>query len=125
MRPDAIRHPSRATLFAAAALVAWLAVAPARSQQPPRLEPLPEAPPPPRMTIDPSTEPAVTIIQRGADRVEEFRIRGRLYMVRVTPPGGVPYVLIDQRGDGQFGPPTSGPADAHNLSVPMWVIGTF
>ena len=47
------------------------------------------------------------------------------YVVRVTPPGGTPYLLIDQKGDGQFSSPTQGPADAHNLSVPMWVIGTF
>lgn len=107
------------------ALVVALALPGAWAQPAQRLEPLPEVPPPPRMSIDPSTEPSVTIIQRGRDKVEEFRIRGRLYMVRVTPSGGVPYVLIDQKGDGQFAPPTSGPADAHNLSVPMWVIGTF
>jgi len=51
--------------------------------------------------------------------VEEFRIKGRLYMVRVTPPHGRPYYLVDQRGDGVFTPvdsPTS------ILSVPQWVI---
>ena len=93
--------------------------------QGPKLEPLPEVPPPPRMSIDPTLEPQITILQRGGDKVEEFRMRGRLYMVRVTPPGGTPYVLIDQKGDGQFSSPTQGPADAYNLSVPMWVIGTF
>jgi len=89
------------------------------------VEPLADVPPPPRMAIDPTLEPQITIIQRGGDKVEEFRMRGRLYMVRVTPPGGTPYLLIDQKGDGQFSTPTQGPADAHNLSVPMWVIGTF
>ncbi|MBL8385325.1 MAG: DUF2782 domain-containing protein [Burkholderiales bacterium] len=92
---------------------------------PARLEPLPEAPPPPRMAIDPALEPQITIRQRGNDKIEEFRVNGRLYMVRVTPPGGTPYVLIDHKGDGQFSQPSHGPADAHNLSVPMWVIRSF
>ena len=96
-----------------------------QGNQPRNLEPLQEAPPPPRMAIDPAMEPQITIRQRGTDKIEEFRIGGKLYMVRVTPPGGTPYVLIDQKGDGQFAAPAQGPADAHNLSVPMWVIGTF
>jgi hypothetical protein len=107
----------------------WLALLVAcgahAQQGPGKLEPLPEVPPPPRMSIDPAMEPQITIRQRGNDKIEEFRIGGKLYMVRVTPPGGTPYVLIDQRGDGQFASPAQGPADAHNLSVPMWVIGTF
>ncbi|MFN0164502.1 MAG: DUF2782 domain-containing protein [Burkholderiales bacterium] len=117
--------PSWSALSRVLALVVALALPAAWAQPAQRLEPLPDVPPPPRMSIDPSAEPTVTIIQRGREKVEEFRIRGRLYMVRVTPPGGVPYVLVDQKGDGQFAAPTSGPADAHNLSVPMWVIGTF
>ena len=89
-----------------------------------KLEPLLDVPPP-RMAIDPALEPQITIRERSGDKIEEFRIRGRLYMIRVTPPGGTPYVLLDQKGDGQFSSPTQGPADAHNVSVPMWVIGTF
>lgn len=99
--------------------------APAQQSAPPKLEPLPEAPPPPRLAIDPALEPEVRIIRRGDDKVEEFRIKGQLYMVRVTPPGGTPYVLIDAKGDGQFVSPSQGPADAHTLSVPMWVIKSF
>jgi len=106
--------------------LAMLLVAGAHAQQGPgKLEPLQEVPPPPRMSIDPAAEPQITIRQRGTDKIEEFRIGGKLYMIRVTPPGGTPYVLIDQRGDGQFATPAQGPSDAHNLSVPMWVIGTF
>lgn len=115
--------------FLAAALAGLFATCAAAQQsgQPGKLEPLPEAPPaPPRMAIDPALEPDIRIIDRGGDKIEEFRVRGKLYMVRVTPRGGgTPYVLIDQKGDGQFATPAQGPADAHNLSVPMWVIGTF
>ena len=76
---------------------------PTAAQQPPKLEPLPEAPPPPAMQADnPADEPQVTIKRRGEDKVEEFRNRGKLCMVRVTPPHGVPYYLVDQSGDGSL-----------------------
>ena len=116
----------KAKIFSAIVSALFIAgVQAQQSGQTGRLEPLPEVPAPPRMAIDPALEPEIRILQRGSDKIEEFRVRGRLYMVRVTPPGGTPYVLIDQKGDGQFSSPSQGPADAHNLSVPMWVIGTF
>jgi hypothetical protein len=111
--------------FASVGLAALLAAGAEAQQGAGQLEPLQDVPPPPRMTIDPALEPQITIRQRGTDKIEEFRVGGKLYMIRVTPPGGTPYVLIDQKGDGQFATPAQGPADAHNLSVPMWVIGTF
>ena len=111
--------------LASVGLAALLAAGAQAQQGAGKLEPLQDIPPPPRMTIDPAMEPQITIRQRGADKIEEFRVGGKLYMIRVTPPGGTPYVLIDQKGDGQFATPAQGPADAHNLSVPMWVIGTF
>lgn len=96
------------------------------AQQPPKLEPLPDVPPPPpQMQIDPALEPEVKTFKRGEDKVEEFRVKGKLYMIRVTPSHGVPYVLVDNNGTGKFGVPSQGPADAHSISVPMWVIGTF
>ena len=118
-----IRPLSRKTLATLALLLA--ASAAAQQSRPPGLEPLPADALPPQVRIDPSLEPAITIIQRGGDKIEEFRVRGRLYMVRVTPPGGTPYVLIDHQGDGKFASPAQGPADAHGISVPLWVIGTF
>jgi hypothetical protein len=44
----------------------------------------------------------VTITKRGENQVEEFRIGGQLYMMKITPPHGVPYYLIDEKGDGHF-----------------------
>ena len=113
-----------ALLRARYALFAVLPITSALAQQPPGLEPLPEIPPPPQMQIDPKLEPSVTTLRRGEDKVEEFRVNGKLYMIRVTPPHGVPYVLIDHNGTGDFGP-SHGPTDGRNVSVPMWVIGTF
>jgi len=90
---------------------------------PPGLQPLPEPPPPPPgHELDPALEPQVTIIKRGTDTVEEYRIGGRLYMVKVTPPSGRPYYLIDHRGDGMFSRQESFDS---GIRVPMWVIRTF
>lgn len=96
---------------------------PLAAQQPPKLEPLPEPPPPPPgVALDPALEPQVTITKRGEDRVEEYRVNGRLYAMKVTPPHGVPYFLIDTNGDGSMVRRDS--LDS-GLRVPQWVIGTF
>lgn len=103
-------------------ILLFAVTAPVAAQQSPRLEPLPEPPPPPPGMADESFEPQVTIIRRGEDEVTEYRIKGRLYMVKVTPPHGVPYYLVDQKGDGVMVPyRDASPA----LSVPMWVIGSW
>ncbi|HET9047741.1 MAG TPA: DUF2782 domain-containing protein [Chiayiivirga sp.] len=54
-------------------------------------------------TDDPSQAPAVTISRRdNGDTVEEYRQDGRLYMVKVTPPNGISYTLMDTNGDGRL-----------------------
>ena len=103
-------------------LLALLALS-AYAQQPPTLQPIPEPPPPPAgMQPDPALEPQVTISKRGEDKVEEFRINGKLYMIRVTPPHGKSYYLIDEKGDGRMSRQES--LDT-GLRVPMWVIHSF
>ncbi len=107
------------------AIIAALCIAlPAAAQNPPpKLEPIPEPPPPPPgYEPDPALEPQVTILQRGEDKVEEYRIKGKLYMVKVTPSHGRPYYLIDSKGDGSFSRQES--LDS-GLRVPMWVIKEF
>ena len=104
-------------------ILAMLLALPAAAQQAPAgLQPLPEPPPPPPGIVDPSLEPQVTITKRGEDRVEEYRVNGKLYMLKVTPPHGTPYYLIDQKGDGLM---TRQDTLDTGLRVPMWVIGTF
>lgn len=108
-------------------LLLYLPAGLALAQQPPNLEPLPkdQVPPPPQIKAEPGTEPVITTTKRGEDTVEEFRIGGRLFMIRVTPPNAPPYVLMDNDGAGTF-TPSAGPADnVSNLRVPMWVIGHF
>ncbi len=83
-----------------------------------------EPPPPPAMqAFDPSLEPQVTIRQTPAGTEQEYRIRGKLYMVKVVPQaGGEPYYLIDQQGDGKFVRADNvGPS----VQPPMWVVHTF
>lgn len=101
--------------------IACLVVAPAWAQEKPRLEPLPHIPPPPGM-VDPELEPQITITRKGEDKVEEFRIKGRLYMIRVTPPHGKPYYLVDTRGDGLM---RRYDDLSPNFMVPLWVIHQF
>jgi hypothetical protein len=110
-------------LLVTIALLLFAFAAASQDQRPPGLQPVPEPPPPPPgMEPDPALEPSVTIIKRGEDQVEEFRLNGKLYMIKVTPPHGRPYYLIDRTGGGAMvrmdviDPP---------LSVPMWVIKTF
>lgn len=66
-------------------------------------------------------EPEVTITTKGADRHEEYRVAGRLYMVKVSPKNGRPYYLIDNEGKGDFVKSDFQP----RVSPPMWVIKRF
>jgi hypothetical protein len=79
--------------------------------------------PPALMPLDDDMEPQVTIRQREGAIVEEYRLNGRLYKIKVIPLRGEPYILVDHRGDGSF-VPAEGPGTP-GLSVPQWVIGTF
>jgi len=98
-------------------------IAQGETPPPPELQPLPEPPPPPPgYEPEPALEPQVTILKRGEDTVEEYRINGRLYMVKVTPPHGTPYYLIDRQGDGVFHRQDN--LD-EGVRPPMWVIFTF
>ena len=56
------------------------------ADRPGNLQPIPDPPPPPPgFELDPALEPQITIIKRGTDTVEEYRVGGKLYMLKVTP----------------------------------------
>ncbi|MDR0529880.1 MAG: DUF2782 domain-containing protein [Zoogloeaceae bacterium] len=89
------------------------------------LLPLPDVPPPPtdiRPFDEGVEEPQVTIRREERGTVEEYRIHGRLFKIKVIPEAGLPYYLIDNDGDGHF--ETHAPTDPEP-GLPMWVIGTF
>ena len=87
-----------------------LALLAAKQTPPADLQPLPEVPPPPaEYTPPPPTgladedlEPEVKIIKRNDAVIHEYRINGRLYMVRVEPRVGPPYYLYDRDGNGSL-----------------------
>ena len=82
-----------------------------------------EPPPPPPMTAEDSVdEPQVTIIKQTEQTVEEYRIGGKLYMIKITPKHGAPYYLVDDRGDGKFARQES--LDS-GFRVPRWTIKSF
>lgn len=109
----------RKFLIAALAVLSFNALA---QNRPADLRPLPAPPPPPIGMTDDVLEPQVTIVKRGDDKVEEFRVNGKLYMQKITPPHGVPYVLIDERGDGNW---ARRDITDSGLRVPQWVIRTW
>ena len=104
-------------------VLALLAVSlPLAAQQPPKLEPLPEIPPPPPgVSSEQPGEPPVRIHPGGGDQVEEQLIDGRR-VVRVTTPLGQEYYLIEDLGDG---PGLRNESLDHGVRVPLWVIRRF
>lgn len=92
--------------------------------RPPGTTTLDEPPPPPAIVqTDPALEPEVTVRTESEQTVHEYRIKGKLYMQRVTPKGGRPYVLMDHKGDGTF---TKQDNTLDNgVRVPQWVLLEF
>jgi len=101
----------------------------ATKRQPPAAT-VPTPPPPPENYNPPAApelpdagqpEPEVTITTKGTEIHEEYRLNGRLYMIKVIPKKGKPYYLIDQEGSGQFRR-----SDFESrISIPTWVIKRF
>jgi hypothetical protein len=111
---DTIMRKLLISLLLAAAL-------PALAQTPPRLEPLPAPPPPPPGMTD-EDGPRVNIPVQREDKVEEVRQNGRVVMMKVTPPNGLPYYLVDTTGNGNW---MRREGLDPGISVPMWTIKTF
>lgn len=88
---------------------------------PPGLGELPAPlPPPDPVEHDEELEPEITIIQRKDSTIEEYRLNGRLYMIKVTPVVGKPYYFVDRDGDGLM---ESRMSELYNpLRVPQWLI---
>jgi uncharacterized protein DUF2782 len=89
----------------------------AGNSNPGGLEPVPEPPelPDPLETGE-NIEPVVTIIHKEDAVIEEYRINGALYKIKVTPAIGPPYYyIVDSNGGRQ----------RHELDqdiVPQWVL---
>jgi hypothetical protein len=92
--------------------------------RPADLQPLEEAQSPPNTldsADDSALEPQITIRKKGKETVEEYRINGELYMMKITPEHGVAYYM--HKEDQSGGWLNDGPNPP--LSVPKWVIFRF
>jgi hypothetical protein len=93
------------------------------AQTPPRLEPLPDVPPPPPALREAGVDdPRVLIQRQEGDRIEEYRQGGRVVMLRVTPRDGPPYYLVDNTGNGNW---MRRDSLDDGVRVPMWTVITF
>ncbi|SFK12797.1 DUF2782 domain-containing protein [Methylophaga sulfidovorans] len=66
-----------------------------------------------------SMEPDINIIQEDDRMVEEYRMNGQLYMIKVTPSVGKPYYLMDSDGDGSL---ETKSFDLQSEVVPNWIL---
>jgi len=108
-------------------ILAGLCVAAQAAEQPnaqPNNAPRPESEQPSNNASEEMVpgEPQVTITKQRDQTIEEFRVGGRLYMIKITPKHGHPYYLIDDRGDGRFARQEG--LDS-GVRVPQWVIKKF
>ncbi|MCC6075706.1 DUF2782 domain-containing protein [Pseudomonas sp. GCM10022188] len=65
----------------------------------------------------PSAEPEVTIRQEGDKTIQEYRVNGFLYAIKVTPKIGKPYFLVRADGDSNFIR-----SDNPDMLIPQWEI---
>lgn len=106
--------------------VSLLLAANSFAAQPSNLEPLEQVQPPPKVMDgealdDPAIEPQITIRKKGKETIEEYRVNGEMYMMKVTPEHGVPYYLHKEDSNGAW--VNVGPNPP--LSVPKWIIFRF
>lgn len=83
-----------------------------------------EAPLPPTVAVDADSqaEPEIRIIQKTDQKVEEYRMNGRLYAIKVTPKIGLPYYLVDEDGSGKMNRIAT---RNDRLIIPQWVLVRF
>lgn len=105
-------------------LLAVLAAPVWAESQPGNLQPLPAVPPPPpgMEAWDSALEPQVTIVKSERETREEFRIKGKLYMIKVVPAVGPAYYLVDRQGDGNF---IEADLPVPMTKPPMWILHSW
>jgi len=80
-----------------------------------------EPPPPPEvLQSGEALEPEVTIREEGAETVYEYRVAGKLVMVKVQPKGAPPYYFFDRDGDGELEYRTDDPRKGPTVN--QWVL---
>lgn len=108
----------RRTDWAMLVAVGLLVSGPGHGEEPATLVEPPPAPP--VVQSGEPLEPEVTIRETRTEKVYEYRIAGRLVMVRVEPRVGPPYYFVDEDGDGDLEYTTDDPLKGPNVN--QWVI---
>lgn len=62
-------------------------------------------------------EPEIVIRQEEGRTIEEYRVNGQLFAIKVIPDQGEPYYLVDSEGDGELDQRERG-----RLLIPSWVL---
>lgn len=83
--------------------------------------PLEDIPPPAISNEENPDEPQITIVKKKGETIEEYRVNGQLYMMKVTPDHGVPYYLHKEDKDGVW--INDGPTPPN--IIPKWIIFRF
>ena len=76
-------------------------------------------PPPPIVESGQVIEPEVTIKQDEKGTTYEYRVNGRLTLLRVVPKVGPPYYFVDSNNDGVLDMEQKGPVYD---SVNQWIL---
>ncbi|CAO1660051.1 MULTISPECIES: DUF2782 domain-containing protein [Salinicola] len=63
-----------------------------------------------------AVQPRITSQQDDQRTIDEYRVNGKLYAIRIAPNDGKAYFLYDDNGDGDFKR-----VDAPSVPVPDWV----
>ncbi len=98
---------NRRPILLLGALLSLFLAAPLGAQEndlekpPPIREPGTDVPIPKKLPQE-QIGPTVTIREEEERLIEEYRLNGRVYMVKITPKVGVPYYYIDSDGDGKL-----------------------
>ena len=72
----------------------------------------------PLQAQDAAGEPDVVIRQEGDRTVEEYRLNGFLYAIKVTPQNGPPYYLVAVDDEGNF----VRSDQPEGMRIPSWKI---
>ena len=108
-------------LFILCALIASSSLVAQTAAAPPALEPIPDGPPELTAGETQVAAPEVTIRQLGDQgSVEEYRVGGMLYMIKINPTKGRAYYLVDSDGDGRLETRYNDLQDG--LLIPAWVL---
>ncbi|MFQ5470311.1 MAG: DUF2782 domain-containing protein [Gammaproteobacteria bacterium] len=65
-------------------------------------------------------DPQVTITQNENETIEEYRVNGELFQIKITPNKGIPYYLVDTDGDGRLDQRTNDLSE--DILIPQWML---